>query len=86
MPAEYLPIESVNKIYPMFCETQCCAWNPLYKSCNGRIMGRTECSWSVNKITARISEKRKIAGDKWWRAPKGSGDGSAAEDADTSVG
>lgn len=82
---QYLHIDSMPEAYPMFCQTQCCAWNQLYNKCNGHVMGRKECRWSVSKITARILSKQKIAGDKWWKAPRGNGDGCTAEGSDTAV-
>jgi hypothetical protein len=69
----YIPITEMPRTYPHFCETECLAWSQYRGGCNGVILGRAMCRWSVNKITARISDRSKINGSQWWKKRRTAG-------------
>lgn len=64
---EYHLIIDMPKLFPHFCETQCCAWDQHSNRCLRPVMSQTHCARPVLKIKQRILDWAKVNGDKWWK-------------------
>lgn len=62
-----LPNKEMLVRYPHWCETMCAAWSHNRRSCNGEIMSRDICRWDIAEVERRISEKKRMNGNSWWR-------------------
>lgn len=65
--ATHLPNKEMLVRYPHWCETMCAAWSHNRRSCNGEIMSRDICRWDIAEVERRISEKKRMNGNSWWR-------------------